>query len=64
MEDTKDILIIKKEVFSNEDYMKTLKVSPELHTRVRMLAEETKQPISKIACALVEFALNRVVVEE
>ena len=60
----KDILIIKRETFSNENYMKPLKVSTELHTRVKTLADETNQPLSKIACALVEFALERVKVEK
>lgn len=64
MKDTRDVLVIRKENFSNDDYMKMLKVPPELHARVRQLADETKQPISKVSCALVEFALNRVVIEE
>jgi hypothetical protein len=60
----KDILIIKKETFSNEDYMKPLKVSTELHTQVKQLADEANQPISKISCMLVEFALARVKIED
>lgn len=58
-----DVLIIKKETFINEDYMKTLKVSTELHTKVKQLADESNQPLSKISCMLVEFALDRVKIE-
>ena len=61
---SKDILIIKKETFCNEDYMKPLKVSTELHSAVKALADKVNQPISKISCMLVEFALARVQVEE
>lgn len=59
-----DLLIIKKESFSNEDYMKPLKVSTELHSQVKALADEANQPISKISCLLVEFALARVQLED
>jgi hypothetical protein len=59
-----DVLVIKKETFNNEEYMKTLKVSTELHDAVRNLAKVTNQPISKISCMLVEFALSHVKIEE
>ena len=60
----KDILIIKKEAFGYEDYVKPLKVSTELHRQVKELAEETNQPLSKVSCLLVEFALKYVKIEE
>jgi len=60
----KDILIIKKESFSNEDYMKPLKVSTELHSQVKSIADEANQPISKISCMLIEFALTHVKIED
>lgn len=53
----KDILVIKKENFNNEDYMKPLKVSTELHSRVKQLADEANQPLNKISCLLIEFSL-------
>ena len=59
-----DKLIIKKEDFASEAYMKTLKVSTDLHSEVKALADKTNQPINKIACLLVEFALERVKIEE
>lgn len=59
----KDVLIIKKETFSPEEYMKTLKVSPDLHAAVREIAEKTNQPVSKISCLLVKFALAHVKIE-
>ena len=37
-----DVLVIKRDNFSAEDYMKPLKVSNELHTRVKALADELK----------------------
>lgn len=59
-----DILVIKRETFCNEDYMKPLKVSTELHSSVKEIAEKTNQPLSKISCLLIEFALARVQIEE
>ena len=64
MAEKKDVLIIKKESFCNEDYMKPLKVSSELHSRVKELADKSNQQLSKIACMLVEFALDHVEIEE
>jgi len=58
-----DVLIIKKENFNYEDYMKPLKVSTELHSRVKAIADECNQPLSKISCLLVEFALDRIKIE-
>ena len=60
----KDILIIKKESFCNEDYMKPLKVSTDLHSQVKALADKANQPLSKISCILIEFALAHAQIEE
>lgn len=60
----KDVLIIKRETFSNEDYMKPLKVSNELHSKVKALADEANQPLSKISCMLIEFALVHVQIQD
>lgn len=60
----KDVLVIKRETFCNEDYMKPLKVSAELHSAVKALADKANQPLSKISCMLIEFALAHVQIEE
>ncbi|HJI10407.1 hypothetical protein [Phascolarctobacterium faecium] len=51
---------MKKEIYIPEQYPKPLKVSTELHQQVVDLSRKTHQPISKVACALVAFALERV----
>lgn len=58
------LLIIKKESFNYEDYMKPLKVSTELHHRVKAVADKTNQPLSKIACLMIEFALAHTQIED
>lgn len=40
----KNVLVIKKENFDYENYMKPLKVSTELHAKVKALADEVNQP--------------------
>ncbi len=60
----KDILVIKRIMFGYEDYVKPLKVSNETHARVKALAEQTNRPLSEVANLLVNFALERVKIEE
>lgn len=60
----KDVLIIKREPFCNEDYMKPLKVSTELHSQVKTVADKANLPLSKISCMLIEFALAHVQIVE
>lgn len=62
--DKSNVLIIKKENFSNEEYMKTLKVSTELHTKVKQIADSTNRQLSNVACMLVEFALEHTQIED
>ena len=57
-------LVIKKDPFITEVYPKPLKVTTELHAQVRSLALETNQPLHKIACILIQFALDHVQVKE
>lgn len=57
-------LIIKKDPFMAEVYPKPLKVTTELHAQVKDLAYKTNQPIHKIACILMKFALDHVKIEE
>lgn len=57
---SKAALFLKKEVYIPELYPKPLKVSTELHRQVVDLSRKLHQPISKVACALVAFALERV----
>lgn len=56
----KDVLIIKKDPYLSEVYPKPLKITTDLHTRVKDLAYQTNQPIHKVACMLIEFALDHV----
>lgn len=56
-------LIIKKDPFPTEVYPKPLKVTTELHAKVRDISFETNQPIHKIACMLISFALEHVKIE-
>ena len=60
----KDVLIIKRESYCVEEYMKPLKISTDLHSQVKALADKANQPLSKVSCMLIEFALARVRVEE
>ncbi len=59
-----DMLVIKKVNPRCEDYLKTLKVSPQNHDRVKNLAEMTGRQINEVANTLVQYALDRVIVEE
>ena len=58
-----DMLIIKKYPFETEIYPKPLKVTTELHAKVRKISDETNLPIHKVACLLVSYALEHVKVE-
>jgi hypothetical protein len=60
----KDMLIIKKDPFIAEVYPKPLKVTTELHMRVKDIADKTNQPIHKISCMLIQFALDHVQIKE
>ncbi|WP_110955186.1 hypothetical protein [Anaerosinus massiliensis] len=59
-----DILIIKKDPFTTEIYPKPLKVTTELHSQVTAIATETNQPIHKVACMLIKFALDHVEIKD
>lgn len=61
---TKDVLIIKKSSSIYNECYKTLKVSPSTHERVKKIAEQTNRNINEIATMLVNFALERVKVDE
>lgn len=58
-----DILIIRKWSAGSTDYMLPLKITADLHARVKEISKITNQPISKIACQLIEYALAHTVVE-
>ncbi len=61
----KDLLYIRKWSGGGTDGMLPLKITKELHAQVKDIAEEANQPLSKIACQLVAFALDRVkIIEE
>lgn len=59
-----DVLKISKAAFGGDEYMKTLKVSPQNHARVKELSDMTNRQISEVANLLVEFALARVQITE
>ncbi|MDF2538856.1 MAG: hypothetical protein K0S76_1877 [Herbinix sp.] len=59
-----DKLIIKKEPFASDDCFRTLKVSNDIHSKVKVIADKSNMQINKLACMLVEFALDRVEITE
>ena len=54
-----DMLVIKKVNPRCEDYLKTLKVSPQNHDRVKNLAEMTGRQINEVANTLVRRSAKR-----
>jgi len=64
MDATKNILVIKRDPFLAEVYPKPLKVTTELHSRVKDIAHRTNEPLHKIACLLIKFALDHVEIED
>ena len=64
MDKEKDVLIIKKDPFLSEVYPKPLKITTELHSKVKDIAYKTNEPIHKIACMLINFALDHVKIED
>lgn len=60
----KDVLILKKEEAQDNGGWRPITVSTNAYLTIKALAEETNQPISKIACMLIEFAVERVVIEK
>ena len=64
MSNDKDVLIIKRDPFLSEVYPKPLKITTELHSRVKDIAYKTNEPLHKIACILIKFALDHVQIED
>lgn len=64
MAKTNDTLIIKKSSNLYNECYKTLKVSPNTHEQVKKIAEQTSRNINEIGTMLVNFALERVVIED
>lgn len=60
MAEKKDVLVIPKLNYDNVENMLPLKVSKELHSQVKAIAQESGQSISTVACMMIEFALARV----
>ena len=58
-----DVLVIRKWTSGNTDYMLPLKITVDLHSRVKEIARKSNQPLSKVACQLVEFPLDQTVIE-
>lgn len=61
---SKDVLVIHKSKDIYNECYKTLKVSPSTHEKVKRLADSVNKNINEISSKLVEFALERVVIEE
>lgn len=59
-----DKLVIKKEPFASDDCFRTLQVSNDIHAKVKNLADKSNLQINKVACMLVEFALEHVELSE
>lgn len=64
MSNDKTVLIIKKDPFLSEVYPKPLKITTELHSQVKDIAYKTNEPLHKIACILIKFALDHVQIED
>lgn len=58
-----DVLVIRKWSAGNTDHMLPLKITVDLHTQVKEIARQANQPLSKVACQLIEYALAHTVVE-
>lgn len=59
----KDKLIIKSEGIPASGW-RPITVSVEVYSQIKAIAEETGLPISKLACMILEFGLERVVIEK
>jgi hypothetical protein len=57
-------LVIKKEVITSSDGWRPITVSTENYNQIKLIADETNMPISKVAGLLIEFALANVVIEK
>lgn len=63
MKEDNNVLIIRKWSAGNTDYMLPLKITIDLHTKVKEISRQANQPLSKVACQLIEFALAHTVIE-
>ncbi len=59
-----DKLTIKKDPAATSTGWKPVTVSVEAYQAIKAIADESKLSISKVACMLIEFAAERVVIED
>lgn len=59
-----DKLVIKKEELQSSDGWRPITVSNSHYNSIKLIADETNMPISKVAGMLIEFALENVVIEK
>lgn len=57
-------LVIKKESVVPSEGWRPIIVSIENYRKIKMIADETNMPISKVAGLLLDFALENVVIEK
>ncbi|NLK92695.1 MAG: hypothetical protein GX273_06115 [Bacteroidales bacterium] len=58
-----NVLVLKANPI-NERSWKPITISTQLHASIKEIANETKMPISKIACLMLDFACEHVVIEK
>lgn len=59
----KDVLVIKPEPIPASGW-KPITIAVELYDAIKTISDETRLPISKVACMILEFGLERVEVEK
>jgi len=60
----KDTLVLKKEISEESEKSKHIRISPELYKQVCKLADDANISIYKAVRLLLEFAIERAVVEK
>lgn len=58
MSEERETLVFKKWDAGDPQYQLPLKITVDLHTKVKEISRQTNLPINKVACMLVEFALR------
>ncbi len=56
----KDVLTIPRVNYEGVESMLPLKVTKELHSQVKSIAQESGLSLSTVACMMIEFAVERV----
>lgn len=59
----RDVLVIRKDATLGTGW-RPVTVSTEIYQTIKSLADEANLPLSKVACMLIDFAVERVVIEK